>query len=182
MSRVGKQPIPIPDGVTVTIDKVDVTVKSKKGEITRSFHPDMTIKQEDGHLVVERPTDHREHRALHGLTRALLNNMVVGVSEGFEKRLVITGVGYRAEMQGKDLVMQVGYSHPIVMKATDTLEFEVPKDKRGTLVIVRGIKKDEVGHMAAEIRKLRPPEPYKGKGVAYEGEQIRRKAGKSAKK
>lgn len=182
MSRIGKQPIPIPTGVTVTINKNEVKVKGPKGELTQSFNPDITIREEDGQLLVERPTDMRHHRSLHGLTRALVNNMVVGVSEGFSKQLNITGVGYRAELKGTDLVLHLGYSHPITMPSSSTLGFEVPDDKRGTVIIVRGIRKDEVGQMAAEIRKKRPPEPYLGKGVAYSDEIIRRKAGKSGKK
>jgi large subunit ribosomal protein L6 len=182
VSRIGKKPIPIPKGVTVTIHKNEVAVIGPKGELKDTFHPDITIQQEDGQIVVTRPTDQRHHRALHGLTRALLNNMVIGVTQGFEKKLVIAGVGYRAEMTGKDLTLHVGYSHPITVKSTPTLSFELPADARGTVIFVRGIRKDEVGQVAAEIRKLRPPEPYKGKGIAYADEVIRRKAGKSGKK
>lgn len=182
MSRIGKQPIPIPKGVTVTINKNEVKVKGPKGELTQLFNPNITVREEDGNLLVERPTDMRHHRALHGLTRALVNNMVLGVSQGFSKQLNITGVGYRAELKGKDLVLHLGYSHPITMSSSPTLGFEVPDDKRGTVIIVRGIRKDEVGQVAAEIRKKRPPEPYLGKGVAYSDEIIRRKAGKSGKK
>jgi large subunit ribosomal protein L6 len=182
MSRIGKLPIPIPQGVTVTINKNEVTVKGPKGELSDTFSPDMIIQEQDGHITVDRPTEMRQHRALHGLTRSLINNMVVGVSEGFTKELVISGVGYRAEMQGNDLVLHVGYSHPVVIPATDTLSFDVPKDKRGTQILVHGIIKQEVGETASVIRKKRPPEPYKGKGIAYAGEVIRRKAGKSAKK
>ncbi len=181
MSRIGKQPIPIPTGVTITIQKNDVTVKGPKGELKNTFHPDMRIRQEDGQIIVERPSDQRHHRALHGLTRALINNMVVGVSEGFTKELRISGVGYRAEMQDQDLVLHVGYSHPVSVQASSTLEFEIPKDSRGTVILVKGIRKDEVGQVAADIRKKRPPEPYKGKGIAYAGEVIRRKAGKAGK-
>ncbi len=182
MSRIGKQPIPIPSDVTVTIKKNEVTVKGPKGELKNSFNPDISIRQENGEIIVERPTDHRHHRAFHGLTRALINNMVIGVSEGFTKELQINGVGYRAELQGKNLVLHVGYSHPVVIESTPTLSFDVPKDKRGTVILVQGIRKDEVGQAAAEIRKKRPPEPYKGKGIFYAGETIRRKAGKSGKK
>ncbi|PJF44896.1 MAG: 50S ribosomal protein L6 [Phototrophicales bacterium] len=182
MSRIGKMPIPIPNKVTVTINHNEVTVKGPKGELKRVFNPDITIRQEDDQLLVERPTDLQHHRALHGLTRALLNNMVVGVSEGFEKVLEIEGVGYRAELQGKNLVLHVGYSHPVVIEPSPTLEFDVPKDKRGTVIIVKGIKKEEVGQVAAVIRGKRPPEPYLGKGIRYQGEHIRRKAGKSGKK
>lgn len=181
MSRIGKQPIAIPKGVTVTINKNEVTVNGPKGELKQSFNPDLAIEQQEGHLVVSRPSDARHHRALHGLTRALLNNMVVGVSNGFEKKLIITGTGYRAEAAGKDLTFYLGYSHPITVKATSTLSFEVPPESRGTVVIVKGIRKDEVGQVASEIRGLRPPEPYLGKGVAYSDEVIRRKAGKAGK-
>lgn len=181
MSRIGKKPIPVPKGVTVTIAGNDITVKGPKGTIQRLLHPDMQIKQEDGLLLVERPTDMRHHRALHGLTRALLNNMVVGVSEGFQKQLVITGVGYRAEKKGDDLTVHVGYSHPVIVKASPTIQFDVP-DPKGAIIFVRGVHKDEVGEVAANIRKLRPPEPYKGKGIAYHNEVITRKAGKSGKK
>lgn len=182
MSRIGKQPIAVPAGVTVTIKKNEVTVKGPKGELKDTFNPDISIKEEDGQLIVERPTDQRHHRALHGLTRALLNNMVVGVTQGFTKELKIEGVGYKAELKGKNLVLSLGYSHPIIVESTPTLNFEVPDENRGQLVRVKGIRKDEVGQIAAEIRKKRPPEPYLGKGVAYVDEVIRRKAGKSAKK
>jgi large subunit ribosomal protein L6 len=181
VSRIGKQPISLPKGVTVTINKNEVTVKGPKGELKETFSPDMTIEQEDGQLVITRPTDQRHHRAVHGLTRALLNNMVTGVSAGFEKKLVITGTGYRAEATGKDLTFYLGYSHPIVVKSSSTLSFEIPGESRGTVVIVRGIRKDEVGQVASEIRGMRPPEPYLGKGVAYSDETIRRKAGKAGK-
>lgn len=182
MSRIGKAPVPIPGGVQITINKNEVTVKGKRGELTQTFNPDITIREEDGAIVVERPTDLKHHRALHGLTRALINNMIIGVSEGFQKVLVIEGVGYRAEMDGKDLVLHLGYSHPISYPVSGSLEFEVPKDSRGTKIIITGNEKQVVGQVAAEIRKRRPPEPYKGKGVRYEGEIIRRKAGKSGKK
>ncbi|NDJ85012.1 MAG: 50S ribosomal protein L6 [Chloroflexi bacterium] len=182
MSRIGKLPIPIPKGVTVTINANEVTVKGPKGELKDTFHADMIVSQEDGQIIIERPTESNRHRSLHGLTRALINNMVVGVSEGFTRELNITGVGYRAEMQGTDLVLHVGYSHPVVVKASPTLTFDVPKDSRGTLIRIEGINKQEVGQRAAEIRKTRLPEPYKGKGITYAGEIIRRKAGKSAKK
>ena len=182
MSRVGKAPIAIPGGVKVTIEKTEVKVKGPKGELSQRVNPEIEIREEDGQVVVERPTDQKHHKSLHGLTRALINNMVVGVSEGFTRTLEIEGVGYRAELQGKDLVLHLGYSHPITVSATDTLSFDVPKDKRGTVVIITGIDKQEVGQIAAEIRKRRPPEPYKGKGIRYQGEIIRRKAGKSGKK
>ncbi len=179
MSRIGKKPIPIPDKVQVTIDGSLVTVKGPKGELSHRFPVDMTIKQEDGQIVVERPTDQKRHRALHGMTRALIANMVHGVSEGFEKVLEIVGVGYRAEMQGQTLVMHLGYSHPIEVQPPQDVEFVV--EERGRLVRVRGIDKQVVGQVAADIRKLRPPEPYKGKGVRYQGEYVRRKAGKAGK-
>lgn len=181
MSRIGKQPISVPAGVSVNIDGSDVTVKGKKGELSFTFNPDITIEQENGQLIITRPTDQRHHRALHGLTRALLNNMVTGVSEGFERTLDIEGVGYRAEMRGKDLVLHLGYSHEIVVKPSGTLEYEVPQDSRGRVIIVRGTDKQQVGEMAAFIRKQRPPEPYLGKGVRYRGEVVRRKEGKSGK-
>ncbi len=181
MSRIGKKPIPLPTGVTTTIDGHTVTVKGPKGELTSSFNQDMTIKLDDGHLVVTRPTDERRHRALHGLTRALLNNMVEGVSKGFEIVLEIQGVGYKAEVRGKNLVLNVGYSHEIVIEPKPNMTFEVPSDSRGQVIIVRGINKQEVGEMAAFIRKQRPPEPYQGKGIRYRGEHIIRKAGKTGK-
>jgi large subunit ribosomal protein L6 len=179
VSRIGKQPIPIPDKVQVTIDGTAVTVKGPKGELFHKFPVDMTIKQEDGQIVVTRPTDQRHHRALHGMTRALIANMVTGVSDGFERVLTIEGVGYRAEMEGKTLVMHVGYSHPVPVEPPDNVEFVV--EDRGHLIRIRGIDKQVVGELAANIRKLRPPEPYKGKGVRYEGEHVRRKAGKAGK-
>lgn len=179
MSRIGKQPVPIPDKVQVNIDGSEVTVKGPKGELYQRFPVEITINQEDDQLIVTRPTDQRHHRALHGMTRALLNNMVVGVSEGFQKSLTIEGVGYRAEMQGKTLVMHLGFSHPVPVEPPDNVEFEV--EERGRIVRVRGIDKQVVGEVTANIRKLRPPEPYKGKGVRYEGEFVRRKAGKAGK-
>ena len=181
MSRIGNQPVPIVKGVTVNINKNELTVKGPNGELTQLFHPDMKIEEKDGEIIVSRPTDLQHHKSLHGLTRSLIDNMVLGVSEGFEKRLTISGVGYRAELSGRDLVLNVGFSHPVEFEASETLEFEVPQEQRGTLIIVKGIDKQEVGQIAAEIRKTRPPEPYKGKGIAYEGEIIRRKAGKSGK-
>jgi large subunit ribosomal protein L6 len=181
VSRIGKQPIPIPKGVTVTIKKNEVTVKGPKGELTRLFNPDITIEEKEGELRVSRHTDLKHHRALHGLTRALLNNMVIGVSQGFQKKLVIAGVGYRAELVGSRLKVNVGYSHDVFVEPRGSIKFEVPAESRGTEIIISGIDKQEVGQIAAEIRKLRPPEPYKGKGIAYAGEVIRRKAGKTAK-
>lgn len=179
MSRIGKKPIPIPDKVQVTIDGSEVTVKGPKGELRQKFPPAMIIKQEEGRLLVERPTDQRQHRAFHGLTRALLANMVTGVSAGFERVLVVEGVGYRAEMDGNKLVMHLGYSHPIAVEPPPNVQFEV--EERGRVVRIRGIDKQVVGQLAADIRKLRPPEPYKGKGVRYAEETIRRKAGKTGK-
>jgi large subunit ribosomal protein L6 len=178
MSRIGKQPIPVPSGVEVTIDGSKVSVKGPKGTLTQEFNPDMMIKVEDGVLSVARPSDERHHRALHGLTRSLLANMVMGVSEGFSKNLEIVGVGYRAELQGTNLRMALGFSHPVLITAEEGITFEVPAP---TKVTVRGIDKQRVGQVAAEVRKWRPPEPYKGKGVRYEGERVRRKLGKTAK-
>jgi large subunit ribosomal protein L6 len=179
MSRIGKQPIHLPEKVQVDIQGNDVTVKGPKGELCRSFDPDMKISLEDGVLVVERPTDHRTHRAMHGLTRALLANMVTGVSEGYRKDLEIVGTGYRAEMQGETLVLYLGYSHPIEFAPPENISFEVPRG--GRTVIVIGIDKEMVGEIAARIRRQRPPEPYKGKGVRYVGEYVRRKAGKAGR-
>ncbi len=179
MSRIGRMPIPIPQGVTVDIHKNTVRVKGPKGEISRDFDPDMQIKLEDNQLVIQRPTDHRRHRALHGLTRALLSNMVVGVSQGFTRRLQIEGVGYRAELRGKNLVLNVGYSHPVVIEPPTDISFEVERGNRA--LSVSGVSKELVGEMAARIRRVRPPEPYKGKGIRYAGEYVRRKAGKAGK-
>ena len=179
MSRIGKQPIPVPDGVQVKIDGSHVTVKGPKGELSQSFDPDMSITQEDGLIVVQRPTDQRHHRALHGLTRSLINNMVVGVSEGFRKELEIQGVGYRAEMAGDNLIMHLGYSHPIEVQPPPGVSFSF--EPRNKVITVEGADKQIVGQIAADLRKLRPPEPYKGKGVRYRGEHIRRKAGKAGK-
>ena len=179
MSRVGKMPIAIPAGVTVDIAENNlVTVKGPKGELSRQFAPEMTIKLEEGVLTVERPNDLKRNKALHGLTRALLNNMVTGVTEGFQKTLLIVGVGYRASMSGNDLNLSLGYSHPIVYKAPEGITIEVPEQ---TKIIVKGISKETVGQVAAEIRAYRQPEPYKGKGVKYDNEVIRRKVGKTGK-
>ncbi len=177
MSRIGKQPVPIPAGVTVTVDGSEVTVKGPKGELSQRFDPDMAISQQDDQIVVERPTDQRRHRSLHGLTRALVNNMVVGVSEGYETRLEIQGTGYRAAMEGEDLRLSLGYSHDIIVVAPPTVAFQV--EDRGSLVIITSIDKALIGQIAADIRKLRPPEPYKGKGIRYQGEYVRQKAGKA---
>lgn len=179
MSRIGKKPIPLPDKVQVNIDGSEVTVKGPKGEMYNRFPVEITIKEEDGNLVVTRPTDQRQHRALHGMTRALLANMVTGVSDGFERVLTIEGVGYRAEMEGQTLVMNLGYSHPIRVEPPDNVSFVV--EDRGRVIRIRGIDKQVVGQIAANVRGLRPPEPYKGKGVRYEGEYVRRKAGKAGK-
>jgi large subunit ribosomal protein L6 len=177
VSRIGKQPIPVPSGVGVTIEGSKVTINGPKGALAHEFNEDMIIKLEGGVLTVARPSDERHHRSLHGLSRTLLSNMVTGVSEGFSKNLEIVGVGYRAEMVGSDLKMALGYSHPVLIKA-DGVTFEVPAP---TKITVRGIDKQRVGQVAAEIRAWRKPEPYKGKGVRYEGEYVRRKLGKTAK-
>jgi large subunit ribosomal protein L6 len=179
MSRIGRMPIPVPQGVTVDIHKSSVRVKGPKGEISRDFDPDMQINLKDNQIVIQRPTDHRRHRALHGLTRALLNNMVLGVSQGFTRQLQIEGVGYRAELQGKNLVLNVGYSHPVVIEPPADISFEVERGNR--VLRVSGIDKELVGEIAARIRRVRPPEPYKGKGIRYSGEYVRRKAGKAGK-
>jgi large subunit ribosomal protein L6 len=179
MSRIGKKPIEIPSGVTITIaENNTVTVKGPKGELTRSFHPDMKIQVEENVLTVTRPSESKEHRTNHGTTRALLSNMVEGVSKGFEKNLELIGVGYRAQKQGKKLVLNVGYSHPVEIEPEDGVEIEVPSN---TKVSVKGISKERVGALAANIRDVRPPEPYKGKGIRYEGEYVRRKEGKTGK-
>jgi large subunit ribosomal protein L6 len=177
MSRIGKKPIEVPSGVTFEIAPERVTVKGPKGELTERVSRDMKIEQGEGLVTVERPSDRGPHRALHGLTRTLLFNMVVGVTEGYEKRLEIQGVGYRASLKGKDLELLVGYSHPVMIDAPEGIEFEVPQQ---TEVIVRGIDKQKVGQVAAVIRKQRPPEPYKGKGIRYQGEYVARKVGKRA--
>lgn len=178
MSRIGKMPIAIPSGVEVTIDGDTVTVKGSKGELTRTFSDLMTIKEEDGHVLVERPDDSREAKAQHGLTRTLIANMIEGVSQGFSKKLVLVGVGYRAALKGSDLELQLGYSHPVIVKAPENITFEVPTQ---TEIIVSGISKEQVGQVAANIRAWRKPEPYKGKGIRYEDEYVRRKLGKAAK-
>ena len=179
MSRIGKQPIALPAKVEVAIDGTEVTVKGPRGTLSSAFHPDITISQEEKQLVVTRPTDQRHHRALHGLTRALLNNMVVGVSEGFRVVLEIEGVGYSAQMDGNNLVMKLGFSHDVVVEPWENMTFTV--EERGRVVTVEGIDKQAVGQMAANIRGWRPPEPYKGKGIRYRGEYVRRKAGKAGK-
>jgi large subunit ribosomal protein L6 len=178
LSRIGKQPIDIPSGVDVQVDGSRVAVKGPKGSLEQTFNREMRIVLEDGVLRIERPSDERSHRSLHGLTRTLIANMVEGVTNGFEKRLEIVGVGYRAALKGNDLEIAAGYSHPVPFPAPEGIEFEVPAPTR---IVVRGIDKQQVGEVAAEIRKIRKPEPYKGKGIRYEGEHVRKKAGKAAK-
>jgi large subunit ribosomal protein L6 len=177
MSRLGKKPVMLPEGVSVTIDNQTVTVKGPKGELTNTFHKDMKISLEDNNVVVERPSDSKLHKTFHGTTRSLINNMVIGVSEGFKKDLVIKGVGYRAQLQGKTLVLNAGYSHPVEMEIPEGITIEVPKPVN---VSVSGINKELVGEFAANIRAVRKPEPYLGKGIRYSDEQIRRKEGKTA--
>ena len=177
MSRIGKQPITVPDGVEITIAPELVKVKGPKGELEERVSRDIGVAQENGEIVVTRSTDRGEHRALHGLTRSLIANMVEGVTSGFEKRLEIQGVGYRAQLQGDKIVLALGYSHPVEVNAPSGIEFEVPQPTR---ITVRGISKQAVGETAAIIRKQRPPEPYKGKGIRYEGEYVARKVGKRA--
>ena len=179
MSRIGRQPIEIPSGVEVEVgDDALVTVKGPRGTLSQRLHPEMRILKEEGVVRVERPSDEGYHRSLHGLTRTLIANMVEGVTRGYEKRLQIVGVGYRATMKGKDLEVLVGYSHPVVVPAPEGIEFEVPTP---TQILVRGNDKEAVGRIAADIRKIRKPEPYKGKGIRYENEIVRKKAGKAAK-
>ncbi len=179
MSRVGKKPIEVPADVTITLgDKNAVTVKGPKGELTREFHKDITIAHEDNVLTLTRPSDSKEHRTNHGTTRALLANMVTGVSTGFERTLELVGVGYRAQLQGEKLVLNVGYSHPVEFVPESGVTVEVPAN---TKVIVKGIDKERVGALASNIRQVRPPEPYKGKGIRYAGEIVRRKEGKTGK-
>lgn len=178
MSRIGKNPIQVPSGVDIKIDGSDVTVKGPKGELKRRFHERVTISVDDGVATVDRNDESRQARALHGLSRALLANMVTGVSDGYRRELEIQGVGYRAQLKGKDLELQVGYSHPVTIPAPSGITFEVPEP---TKVAVSGIDKEMVGQVAANVRKVRPPEPYKGKGIRYAGEYVRRKAGKAGK-
>lgn len=179
MSRVGKKPIEVPADVTVTIgDNNVVTVKGPKGELTRTFNKDIAIVLEDNVVTLSRPSDSKDHRTIHGTTRALLANMILGTSKGFERVLELVGVGYRAQLQGQKLVLNVGYSHPVEFTPEEGLSVEVPANTR---VIVRGIDKERVGALASNIRQVRPPEPYKGKGIRYEGEKVRRKEGKTGK-
>lgn len=178
MSRIGKKPVTVPAGVTVTINGNEVKVKGPKGELDRTFSDLVTISQEGEEILVARNDETTESNAQQGLTRTLIHNMVVGVSEGFEKKLELTGVGYRAALKGKDLDLSLGYSHPVIFACPENISFEVPDN---THITVKGISKEQVGQVAAEIREKRPPEPYKGKGIHYEGEHIRRKLGKAAK-
>jgi large subunit ribosomal protein L6 len=177
MSRIGRKPVVVPDAVTVTIAPGNIDVKGPKGELTQTFSQDMTVSQEENTILVARPTDRGEHRALHGLTRSLIANMVEGVTDGFEKRLEIQGVGYRAALKGRNLELALGFSHPVSIEAPEGIDFEVPQP---TEIVVRGIDKQLVGQVAADIRKRRKPEPYKGKGIRYKGEQVLRKVGKRA--
>jgi len=177
MSRIGKQPISIPSGVSIAIEPERVTVNGPKGELSERVNRDILVEHVDDQILVKRPTNRGEHRALHGLTRTLIANMVQGVTDGFEKRLEIQGVGYRAFLRGQDLELALGYSHPVAIKAPDGIEFEVPQPTR---IVVKGASKQQVGEVAAYIRKQRKPEPYKGKGIRYEGEYVPRKVGKRA--
>jgi large subunit ribosomal protein L6 len=179
VSRIGLQPISIPDGVEVKIDGVRVRVKGPKGELEQGFRPEIAIKEDDGNLMLSRESDEPQVRALHGLTRALLNNMVVGTSEGFEKNLEVHGVGYRAELEGSTLVLSVGFSHKVKVAPPSGIQFDV--DTRAGTIKVLGIDKQLVGQVAADVRKVRKPEPYKGKGIRYQGEYVRRKAGKAGR-
>jgi large subunit ribosomal protein L6 len=179
MSRIGRKPIPVPSNVTVTVERQMVKVKGPKGELTRTVRPEMTVEVANGELLVKRPTDSKQHRAFHGLTRALLANMVQGVTEGYRKTLEIVGVGYRAEKKGEELVLTVGYSHQVRYPQPNGINISTTAP---TVVVVEGIDKEKVGQVAAEIRSVRPPEPYKGKGIRYQGEQVRRKAGKAGAK
>jgi large subunit ribosomal protein L6 len=178
MSRVGKKPIELPAGVTLTNDNSTVTVKGPKGELTRTFNPDITVVVEENVVTVTRPSDSKEHRALHGTTRAVIANMVEGVSNGFVRNLELIGVGYRAQKQGNKLVLNVGYSHPVEIEPETDLQIDVPAN---TKITITGTDKERVGALAANIRQVRPPEPYKGKGIRYEGEFVRRKEGKTGK-
>jgi large subunit ribosomal protein L6 len=178
MSRIGKQPVEIPSGVDVVVDGQRVAVTGPRGSLEQTFHPEVRITKDDGTIVLERTAEDGFHRGLHGLTRTLIANMVVGVTQGYEKRLEVVGVGYRAVLKGSDLELALGFSHPVHVQAPKGIEFEVPTPTR---ITIRGIDKQLVGEVAANIRKVRKPEPYKGKGVRYEGEFVRKKAGKAAK-
>ena len=178
MSRIGRKPVSVPAGVDVKIDGTTLTVKGPKGTLTRAFHKDMLIKQEGTEIIVERPSEDKMHKSLHGLTRTLVHNMVEGVTNGFSKTLNIEGVGYRAAKQGKNLVMNLGYSHQVIMPEKDGITIDVPNN---TTIIINGTDKQTVGQFAAEVREKRPPEPYKGKGIRYTGERIIRKEGKAGK-
>ncbi|MFV8829674.1 50S ribosomal protein L6 [Alkalihalobacterium sp. APHAB7] len=178
MSRIGKKPIEVPTGVTVTLNNNVITVKGPKGELSRNVHPEMDVKVEENQIVIERPSDNKEHRSLHGTTRSIISNMVQGVTKGYEKGLELIGVGYRATKSGSKLVLNVGYSHPVEIEPEQGIEIEVPSN---TKVLVKGIDKERVGAIAANIRSVRLPEPYKGKGIRYEGEYVRRKEGKTGK-
>ncbi len=178
MSRVGANPIAVPKGVELKIDGPNVSVKGPKGELSQTFQREITFKQEKDEIIVSRPSDQTRHKAMHGLSRTLLANMVIGVTEGFSKTLEMHGVGYRAQMQGKELEVSVGYTHPVKVSPPEGIEFEVDGTSK---IIVKGTNKQAVGQAAADVRKIRPPEPYKGKGIRYEGEYVRRKAGKAGK-
>lgn len=179
MSRIGKLPVSVPAGVEVSINGSEVTVKGPKGELTQTFHSELTIeKAEDGSIVVTRPDDERKSRSMHGLTRTLIHNMVIGVSEGYSKTLELVGVGYRAAVKGNKLELNLGFSHPVIIETPEGIKFECPDQSK---IVVSGIDKQQVGQVAADIRKWRKPEPYKGKGIRYEGEHVRRKEGKTAK-
>jgi large subunit ribosomal protein L6 len=178
MSRIGKQPITLPRGVEVRIEGSQVTVKGPKGELSQAIDPDLKVEQQDGQLVLSRPSDQPRHRSMHGLYRTLVANMVTGVSEGFSKTLEMQGVGYRAQMQGPTLVLNIGFSHPVEVSPPSNIEFEVDGTSK---IIIKGMSKEQVGQVAADVRKIRPPEPYKGKGIRYAGEYVRRKAGKAGK-
>jgi large subunit ribosomal protein L6 len=179
VSRVGRMPITVPNGVKVSIEANQIRVEGPRGNLERTFRPEMVVKMEDGSIRVKRPSDEPQMRAYHGLTRALIDNMIHGVSEGFEKVLQVEGVGYRPELDGKDLVLYVGYSHEVRVPPPEGINFDV--DTRARLIRIQGIDKEQVGQVAADIRRIRPPEPYKGKGIRYQGEQVRRKAGKAGK-
>lgn len=179
MSRIGNKPVDIPSGVTITVDGNTVKVKGPKGELSETFRPEMKVRVEGNQAIVERPTDNKAHKALHGLTRALIANMVVGVTSGYKKTLEIIGVGYKAEKKGNNLVLTVGYSHPVEYPQPAGITLTAPTP---TSVVIEGNDKQKVGQVAAELRDVRPPEPYKGKGIRYQGEQVRRKAGKAGAK